>query len=130
MAKQPRYDMERLFMALSSDTRLKLLGLLGDSEVCVCHLVEALKEPQPKISQHLACLRSVGAVEARREGKWMHYHIVAPPHEGARSILKATLDWLKTENAAAQRKPRSGAVCCAAAGTVRQPRNRFSQIDK
>lgn len=97
--------MERLFLALSNETRLTLLHLLGDREVCVCELVDALRQPQPKISQHLACLRSVGVVEARREGKWMHYRIVAPPHKRAKRILDETLTWLKEEKPAASATP-------------------------
>ena len=101
MAKKIRYDMARLFLALSHETRLSLLSLIGNREVCVCELVDALQQPQPKISQHLACLRSVGIVEARREGKWMHYRVVPPPHEGAKKVLLATLAWLKEDPAIA-----------------------------
>jgi ArsR family transcriptional regulator len=97
MAKKIPYDMARLFLALSSDTRLQLLGLMLDGEVCVCELVEALGQPQPKISQHLACLRSVGIVEARREGKWMHYRIAQPSHAGAVKVLASTLEWLRED---------------------------------
>jgi len=107
MVKKDRYNMERLFLALSNETRLTLLRLLGDREVCVCELVDALRQPQPKISQHLACLRSVGVVEARREGKWMHYRIVPPPHPRARKILEETLTWLKEEKPASTTTP-----CC------------------
>lgn len=70
---------------------------MGEQEICVCYLVEILGGPQPKISRHLAYLRSAGIVEARREGKWMHYRIVTPPHIGAAQILKHTLGWLKEE---------------------------------
>jgi ArsR family transcriptional regulator len=96
MAKQT-FNIERFFQALGDSTRLRLLNLMGDQEVCVCYFVEILGGPQPKISRHLAYLRSAGIVSARREGKWMHYRIVMPPHVGATKILKQTLSWLKEE---------------------------------
>jgi ArsR family transcriptional regulator len=86
-----------LFAALADTTRLRLLNLMaGDGltagrEVCVCHFVEILGQSQPKISRHLAYLRQVGIVAARREGKWMHYSICAPADAAASSILSAAL---------------------------------------
>jgi ArsR family transcriptional regulator len=68
-------DMERLFKALADMTRLRILGLLLTGEVCVCHIHESLKIPQPKASRHLAYLRSAGLVETRRDGLWVHYRM-------------------------------------------------------
>ncbi len=82
-AKQKPFEMERFFQALGDNTRLRLLNLMGDQEICVCYFVEILDQPQPKISRHLAYLRNAGIVTARRDGKWMHYRIVMPPNEGA-----------------------------------------------
>src|SRR3979409_912201 len=81
------YDIEFLFKALADRTRLRLISLLGDSEVCVCFLVAILKTSQPKISRHLAYLRRAGIVAARREGKWMHYRLTEPPDEHAAHIF-------------------------------------------
>ena len=67
--------LETFFKALADATRLRILGLLLTGEVCVCHIHESLKIPQPKASRHLAYLRKAGLVEARREGLWMHYRI-------------------------------------------------------
>jgi ArsR family transcriptional regulator, arsenate/arsenite/antimonite-responsive transcriptional repressor len=112
MAKQA-FNMERLFQALGNNTRLRLLNLMGDQEICVCYFVEILGGPQPKISRHLAYLRSAGIVAARREGKWMHYRIVMPPHIGASQILKQTLGWLKEEKAMQVDRSRLVKVCCS-----------------
>ena len=68
-------DMERLFKALADATRLRILGLLLTGEVCVCHIHESLKIPQPKASRHLAYLRRAGLVETRRDGLWVHYRM-------------------------------------------------------
>src|SRR6201747_2510832 len=97
MAKRGDFDIERFFQALGDHTRLRLLNLIGEQEICVCYFVEILGSPQPKISRHLAYLRSAGIVEARREGKWMHYRIVMPSHIGASQILRQTLGWVKKE---------------------------------
>jgi len=99
VAAKTQFDLVRFFQALGDPTRLRLLNLMGDREICVCYFVEILNSPQPKISRHLAYLRSAGIVAARREGKWMHYHIVMPPHAGAAHVLKQTLDTLREERA-------------------------------
>jgi ArsR family transcriptional regulator, arsenate/arsenite/antimonite-responsive transcriptional repressor len=112
MAKQT-FDVERFFQALGDNTRLRLLNLMGEQEVCVCYFVEILGSPQPKISRHLAYLRSAGIVAARREGKWMHYRIVMPPHIGAAQILKQTLGWLKEEKAMLADRARLTKACCS-----------------
>jgi ArsR family transcriptional regulator, arsenate/arsenite/antimonite-responsive transcriptional repressor len=66
---------ERLFKALSDATRLRILALLVDGEVCVCHLHETLRVPQPTVSRHLAYLRRSGLVDTRREGLWIYYRL-------------------------------------------------------
>ena len=48
------YRIAFLFKALADQTRLRLINLIGDDEVCVCFFVEVLKINQPKISRHLA----------------------------------------------------------------------------
>lgn len=113
MAGKTHFNMERFFQALADRTRLRLLNLMGDKELCVCYLVEVLRTPQPKISRHLAYLRRAGIVQARREGKWMHYRIVAPPHSGAAAILRQTLDALRDEVAMQADRGRLEKACCS-----------------
>lgn len=67
--------LETLFKALADPTRLRIFGLLLTGEVCVCHIHESLKIPQPKASRHLAYLRRAGLVDTRRDGQWMHYRM-------------------------------------------------------
>ena len=114
MAK-PAFNVERFFQALGDNTRLRLLNLMGDQEICVCYFVEILGGPQPKISRHLAYLRSAGIVAARREGKWMHYRVIMPPHIGAAQILKQTLGWLREEKTMQADRARLTKACCAPA---------------
>ena len=62
-----------LFAALAHDTRLRCLMLLmKHNELCVCELTYAIGAPQPHISRHLAQLRELTLVSARREGLWIH----------------------------------------------------------
>ncbi|HYP51917.1 MAG TPA: metalloregulator ArsR/SmtB family transcription factor [Pyrinomonadaceae bacterium] len=105
--------MELLFKALSDRTRLRLLNLMGDDELCVCFFVEVLKTNQPKISRHLAYLRRAGVVAARREGKWMHYRVVAPPDEHAARVFAEVRAWLAGEREMQQDRARLMRVCCA-----------------
>jgi len=107
--------MPRFFQALGDNTRLRLLNLMGEQELCVCYFVEILGAPQPKISRHLAYLRNAGIVAARREGKWMHYRIVTPPHIGATQILRQTLDSLKEDKAMLVDRTHLAKACCSPA---------------
>ena len=101
--KLHEFNAELFFQALGDNTRLRLLNLMGEQEICVCYLVEILEQSQPKISRHLAYLRRAGIVAARREGKWMHYRIVIPPDKvgtaqaGAARVLRQTLAWLRED---------------------------------
>ena len=95
-------DLERLFLALSDKTRMRLLALMNGSEVSVGYLADALQQSQPKISRHLAYLRNSGLVTTRREGKSIYYginsHIPAPVY----GLLSQTLDLLNGDTAPRQ----------------------------
>jgi ArsR family transcriptional regulator, arsenate/arsenite/antimonite-responsive transcriptional repressor len=106
------FDLVRLFAALADPTRLRLLNLMNGREVCVCYFVEILKQGQPKISRHLAYLRRAGVVEARREGKWMHYRIERPNDARAASILDATITSFETDRNMKADLVRLGQACC------------------
>src|ERR1051326_338850 len=112
MAKKS-YDIEDLFKALADRTRLRLISLIGESEVCVCFLVAILKTSQPKISRHLAYLRRAGLVSARREGKWMNYKLVEPPDAHAARIFAEVRDWLANNPEMQRDKNRLEKICCA-----------------
>jgi ArsR family transcriptional regulator len=112
MSKSDR-DMELLFSALADRTRLRLLNLMADTEICVCFFVEVLGTNQPKISRHLAYLRRAGVVEARREGKWMHYRIVEPPDPHAARVFREVRAWLAQDTEMQRDRTRLIKVCCA-----------------
>ena len=112
-------DKELFFRALADRTRLRLLNLIGNDEVCVCFFVEVLKTNQPKISRHLAYLRRAGIVGARREGQWMHYRVVEPEDADARRVLKDVLAWLSEDQEMQRDRDRLAKVCCAPQPPVR-----------
>ncbi|MCB2182464.1 MAG: metalloregulator ArsR/SmtB family transcription factor [Desulfobulbaceae bacterium] len=64
-----------LIKALSDETRLRILALLQDGELCVCDLMSVLQLPQSTVSRHLAYLRNAGWAEDRRQNKWMYYQL-------------------------------------------------------
>jgi ArsR family transcriptional regulator len=107
------YDMEALFSALADRTRLRLLNLIRNDEVCVCFFVEVLKTNQPKISRHLAYLRRAGVVSARREGKWMHYRISEPSEPHAARVMREVMEWLAEDEEMQRDRERLIKACCA-----------------
>jgi len=112
--RRTNYNIEDLFKALADRTRLRLISLIGDSEVCVCFLVAILKTSQPKISRHLAYLRRAQIVSARREGKWMHYRLVDPPDEHAARIFREVRASLAEHPELQRDREKLMQVCCAA----------------
>lgn len=99
------------FAALSDETRLRLLNLIKDREVCVCYLQEVLNTNQPKISRHLAYLKRAGLVQARREGKWTYYSL-AKLDGRLEKILLQTLVCLKSERQIAKDSQKLQSVNC------------------
>ena len=108
-----QYSIELLFKALADRTRLRLINLMGDTEVCVCFFVEVLKTNQPKISRHLAYLRRAGVVSARRDGKWIHYRIVEPPESHAANIFREVRTCLADDPGMQSDRERLKKICCA-----------------
>ena len=84
-------ELERICKALADKTRLRILGLLGNDEVCVCHIHDTLGLPQPTVSRHLAYLRRSGLVAARRDGVWMHYQVSRSLDPVARGVVGAAI---------------------------------------
>ena len=75
------------FAAFSDPTRLRILHLLRDGELCVGDLVTILDMPQPTVSRHLAYLRRSALVETRKHGLWMYYSLAPAKSEFHRKLL-------------------------------------------
>ena len=114
MSGKRSFDDELLFFrALADRTRLRLINLMADDEVCVCFFVAVLGASQPKISRHLAYLRRAGVCAARREGKWMHYRLVEPTDPHAARIFRELRAWLQQDAEMQRDRQRLIKVCCA-----------------
>jgi ArsR family transcriptional regulator len=87
-------EIEDVFKALADQTRLRIVGLLSNGEVCVCDIHESLGLPQPKVSRHLAYLKRAGLVEDRKAGLWVHYRLATPRNDLLRSLLSSVGHWL------------------------------------
>lgn len=72
---------EDIFQALADETRLRVIRLLvvTAEEVCLCELVDSLREPTYKISRHLKILRQAGLLSSQKEGRWVYHRLVTEP---------------------------------------------------
>lgn len=111
-SKDRPVPLDQFFRALADPTRLRLIHLMSEQEICVCYFIEVIGAPQPKISRHLAYLRRAGLVAARREGKWMHYRLTVPCDPHASAILKTTLNALKKSAEMQRDCERLNRACC------------------
>ncbi len=88
----------RIFKALSDETRVRILCLLLDGELCVCDLMAVLQLPQSTVSRHLSYLKNTGWVEDRRCGVWMYYSLLHNGNvlqEGLLECLRENLPYLE-----------------------------------
>jgi ArsR family transcriptional regulator len=86
---QQTVGLETMLKALADRTRLRIISLLLAGEVCVCHIHESLGITQPKASRHLAYLRRVGLVAARKDGLWVHYRLAELREPVLQAVLEA-----------------------------------------
>jgi len=117
--KDKKFDLVKLFQALADPTRLRLINLMGNDEVCVCFFVEILDTNQPKISRHLAYLRRAGIVTARRDGKWIHYRMVSPSDPTAARVLAEVRQSLGQDRNMQRDRERLSKFCCATTLPIR-----------
>ena len=85
-------ELVKIYECLCDVTRLRLLNVLAQGPLCVCHFQEILGEPQAKISKHLAYLRERGLVECERQGNWVIYALPAKPPRELRANLACLQD--------------------------------------
>jgi ArsR family transcriptional regulator, arsenate/arsenite/antimonite-responsive transcriptional repressor len=80
-------QLAQLYKALSEETRIRIMMLLTQGELCVCDVQAVLDEPQSKVSRHLAYLKHSGLVSSKRVGVWMHYLIKKSTHKTCKAQL-------------------------------------------
>jgi ArsR family transcriptional regulator len=96
-----------------------MLMLAAEGELCVCELIWALDDSQPKISRHLAQLRTCGLLEDRRQGQWIYYRLHPELPQWALEVLQVTLQanrtWLGDDQhrlASMEGRPIRQTSCC------------------
>ena len=114
-------DATEVFKQFADTTRLRCLLLLqSEGELCVCELIHAIGESQPKISRHLAHLRKSGLVVDRKEGLWVHYSLSPDLPDWVSAVLSETLAAVSTQQpygsdlvSLSDMPNRPGGRCCA-----------------
>lgn len=110
-------QIDLMFRAFCDRTRLRILSLLRDDELCVGDIVAILQVPQPKVSRHLAQLRRAGLVETRRTGLWIHYSLAPAKTVFHRKLLECAITCfqevseIKADNRRAKSIRDSGGCC-------------------
>jgi len=86
-------DPIQFFKSLTDEVRLRCLMLIQyEGELCVCELMEALNDIQPKVSRHLALLRKSGLLIDRKQGQWVFYRINPDLPKWAKTVLSETTE--------------------------------------
>ena len=84
--------------ALSDETRIRIMKLLEDGELCVCQLMEVLGMGQSTVSKHLGILKMAGMIEARKEGTWSYYRLTDDAINAYNSVFKKLLSGCLNED--------------------------------
>lgn len=121
MGTEIKFKLDEFFAALADRTRLRLINLMRNGEVCVCFFAETLGTNNPKISRHLSYLKRANLVTARRDGKWMHYSLNPPNDEQGSELFSTLLKSFESDEEMQSDLKSLGDVCCS-------PRNQFAAI--
>jgi ArsR family transcriptional regulator len=90
-------DLIEIYQCFCDATRLRIIHLLTNGPLCVCHFQDVLEVPQTKVSQHLAYLRKKKMVETTRHGQWIIYSLPAKPTVELEHNLKCLQDCAQTD---------------------------------
>ena len=110
-------DVDLMFRAFSDRTRLRILHLLLEGELCVGDMVEILRVPQPRASRHLAYLRKAGLVVVRKSGLWSYYSLAWAETPFQEKLLECLSNCfrdvpeIRADEARAARVRKSGGCC-------------------
>lgn len=108
---------DAMFRAFSDRTRLRILHILLDGELCVGDIVEILRVPQPRVSRHLAHLRKTGLVDVRKSGLWKRYSLFPAKTSFHRKLIECLencfgeVPELQTDSIRAAKIRESGGCC-------------------
>ena len=123
-------DLVAIYQCLCDRTRLRVLNLLCQGPLCVCHFQRLLGEPQVKVSKHLAYLRAHGMVVATREANWKIYRLPSRPSRELKANLACLQDCAREQPVFRRDREKlrllrgkfadSSPLCCPAPGAARK----------
>ena len=91
-------ELQSIFKVLSDHTRIRILKLILQRELCVCELMQVLNMTQSRISRHVNLLKQAGLVKDRREGKWVYYSVNSQSFNPyATALLNLFSGWLNED---------------------------------
>lgn len=82
-----------ILKGLSDETRLRIINLLYEGELCVCDVMETLKISQTKASRHLSYMKNAGLVSDRKSAQWVYYSLIKS--EGSEFLDSLVYDTLR-----------------------------------
>lgn len=110
-------EASELYKCLADPSRLRILSLLEQGPLCVCHLQDLLAVPQVKMSKQLASMKALGLIHAERSGTWMIYSLINPTPP----LLRHNLEYLRHSES-----PEAEQLRC----DLQQRRQLLAQIEK
>jgi ArsR family transcriptional regulator len=90
-------DLVDIYECFCDRTRLRILNLLTQGPLCVCHFQTILAEPQVKVSKHLSYLKTRGLVEVRQEANWRIYSVATKPNAALKANLACLQDCVQED---------------------------------
>lgn len=126
-------DLINIYECFCDETRLRILNLLRQAPLCVCHFQTILDQPQVKISKHLSYLKSRGLVEAQRHQNWMIYALPAAPPAELEANLQCLQDCVQTHpvfNKDLKRLQAIRSECCWVSTTVKSAKMKTSTVPR
>ncbi|MCY2924508.1 MAG: metalloregulator ArsR/SmtB family transcription factor [Planctomycetota bacterium] len=85
-------DVMAVIKAMADANRARVLGFLGEGELCVCQIMEMLCLAPSTVSKHLNILHQAGLVESRKEGRWIYYRLSG---REASPCVRGAIRWLR-----------------------------------
>jgi ArsR family transcriptional regulator len=85
-------EMAQKLKALADETRLKIVDMLRDGELCACKIQESFHITQPTLSYHMKILTDCGLVSGRRDGAWIRYTLNKDGFKAICSVLEAVCE--------------------------------------
>ena len=113
-----------MFRAFSDPTRLQILHLLLNGELCVCDIVSVLRVPQPTASRHLSYLRRARLITKRKQGLWVYYKLTRATSSFHRSLIKCLKECFRDvpELDRNARQAAKQSICCQPVSARSRPR--------